>query len=85
MGRPFVWDTKTIRHGLNFTLTTTVGDIAAQKFTSPDGTATVASAEPHYLLRMEAQKKGTMDFSDWNKPATVTGRRVRRLTAVRRS
>ena len=27
LGLPFVWDTKTIRHGLNFTLTTTVGDI----------------------------------------------------------
>ena len=27
VGLPFVWDTKTIRHGLNFTLTTTVGDI----------------------------------------------------------
>ena len=27
VGLPFVWDVKTIRHGLNFTLTTTVGDI----------------------------------------------------------
>jgi predicted nucleotidyltransferase len=27
VGLPFVWDAKTIRHGLNFTLTTTVGDI----------------------------------------------------------
>jgi len=27
LGLPFVRDTKTIRHGLNFTLTTTVGDI----------------------------------------------------------
>lgn len=27
MGLPFVWDAKTIRRGLNFTLTTTVGDI----------------------------------------------------------
>jgi predicted nucleotidyltransferase len=27
VGLPFVWDTKTIRHGLNFTLTTTVGDV----------------------------------------------------------
>ena len=27
VGLPFVWDTKTIRHGLNFTLTTTIGDI----------------------------------------------------------
>src|SRR5207247_7333451 len=27
MGLPFVWDTKTILHGLNFTLTTTIGDI----------------------------------------------------------
>src|SRR5207247_2527417 len=27
LGLPFVWDTKAIRHGLNFTLTTTVGDI----------------------------------------------------------
>ena len=26
-GLPFVWDAKTIRHGPNFTLTTTVGDI----------------------------------------------------------
>jgi predicted nucleotidyltransferase len=26
-GLPFVWDAKTIRHGLNFTLTTTIGDI----------------------------------------------------------
>jgi predicted nucleotidyltransferase len=26
-GLPFVWDSKTIRHGLNFTLTTTIGDI----------------------------------------------------------
>ena len=27
LGLPFVWDTKTIRHGLNFTLTTTFGDV----------------------------------------------------------
>ena len=27
LGLPFAWDTKTIRHGLNFTLTTTVGDV----------------------------------------------------------
>ncbi|MGC2628120.1 MAG: hypothetical protein WA269_14915 [Candidatus Udaeobacter sp.] len=27
VGLPFVWDAKTIRHGLNFTLSTTVGDI----------------------------------------------------------
>lgn len=27
LGLPFVWDAKTIRHGMNFTLTTTVGDI----------------------------------------------------------
>ncbi len=26
-GLPFGWDAKTIRHGLNFTLTTTIGDI----------------------------------------------------------
>src|SRR5262249_39463877 len=26
-GLPFVWDVKTIRLGLNFTLTTTIGDI----------------------------------------------------------
>ena len=27
MGLPFAWDTKTIRNGLNFTLTTDLGDI----------------------------------------------------------
>jgi predicted nucleotidyltransferase len=27
LGLPFVWDTKTIRSGLNFTLTTTLGDV----------------------------------------------------------
>ena len=49
----------------------TVGNIQAQKFKSSDGTATVTATEPHYLLRMEDPKKGTMDFSDWNKPTTV--------------
>ena len=27
VGLPFVWDAKTIRHDLNFTLTTTIGDV----------------------------------------------------------
>ena len=37
-----------------------------------DGTATVAAAEPHYLLRMEDPKSGAMEFSGWNKPAPVS-------------
>ncbi|SFW85347.1 hypothetical protein [Amycolatopsis australiensis] len=50
---------------------TTVGGTPAQTFTSTDGTLTVAAAEPHYLLRMQQPKDGTMEFSDWNKPTTV--------------
>jgi hypothetical protein len=50
----------------------TVDGAAALKFTSPDGTATVAADEPHYLLRMQDPKSGAMDFSDWNKPVTAT-------------
>lgn len=50
----------------------TSGGVPALTFTSPDGTATVAAAEPHYLLRMQAAKSGTLEFSDWDKPTTVT-------------
>ena len=51
---------------------TTSGGVPALTFTSTDGTATVAAAEPHYLLRMQAPKNGTLEFSDWDKPTTVT-------------
>ena len=51
---------------------TTSGGVPALNFTSPDGTATVAATEPHYLLRMQAPKSGTLEFSDWDKPTTVT-------------
>ncbi|GLY39842.1 hypothetical protein Amsp01_058650 [Amycolatopsis sp. NBRC 101858] len=51
---------------------TTTGGVPALTFTSVDGTATVAAAEPHYLLRMQAAKEGTLEFSDWDKPTTVT-------------
>ncbi|WP_326948162.1 MULTISPECIES: hypothetical protein [unclassified Amycolatopsis] len=51
---------------------TTAGGVPALNFTSSDGTATVAAAEPHYLLRMQEPKSGTMEFSDWDKPTTVT-------------
>ncbi|WP_206784925.1 hypothetical protein [Amycolatopsis sp. MtRt-6] len=44
----------------------------ALTFSSTDGTATVAAAEPHYLLRMADPKNGAMEFSDWNKPTTVS-------------
>ncbi|WIX98831.1 hypothetical protein QRX60_32860 [Amycolatopsis mongoliensis] len=50
---------------------TTSGGVPAQTFTSPDGTATVAAADPHYLLRMQDPKSGTLEFSDWDKPTTV--------------
>ncbi|VVJ17961.1 Lipoprotein [Amycolatopsis camponoti] len=51
---------------------TTAGGVPALTFTSTDGTATVAATEPHYLLRMQAPKNGTLEFSDWDKPTTVT-------------
>ncbi|MEV6628008.1 hypothetical protein AB0M83_37400 [Amycolatopsis sp. NPDC051106] len=51
---------------------TTAGGVPALTFTSVDGTATVAAADPHYLLRMQAPKEGTLEFSDWDKPTTVT-------------
>jgi hypothetical protein len=51
---------------------TTSGGVPALTFTSADGTATVAAAEPHYLLRMQEPKSGTLEFSDWDKPTTVT-------------
>ncbi|WP_318306339.1 hypothetical protein [Amycolatopsis solani] len=50
---------------------TTLGGVPALNFTSTDGTATVAADAPHYLLRMQDPKSGTIEFSDWNKPATV--------------
>ncbi|MEV6830062.1 hypothetical protein [Amycolatopsis sp. NPDC051102] len=51
---------------------TTLAGEPALNFTSPDGTATVAAAEPHYLLRMQDPKSGAMEFSDWNKPSTLS-------------
>ncbi|MFB9685057.1 hypothetical protein [Amycolatopsis plumensis] len=51
---------------------TTVAGTPALSFPSSEGTATVAAAEPHYLLRMSDPKTGAMEFSDWNKPATVS-------------
>jgi hypothetical protein len=51
---------------------TTAAGVPALTFTSSDGTATVAAAEPHYLLRMADPKSGTMEFGDWDKPTTVT-------------
>ncbi|EOD70608.1 hypothetical protein [Amycolatopsis vancoresmycina] len=51
---------------------TTLAGAPALSFTSPDGTATVAATEPHYLLRMQDPKSGAMEFSDWNKPTTVS-------------
>jgi hypothetical protein len=50
---------------------TTLAGTPALSFTSPDGTATVAAAEPHYLLRMQDPKNGAMEFGDWDKPTTV--------------
>ncbi len=51
---------------------TTIGGAPALSFASSDGTATVAATEPHYLLRMSDPKEGAMEFSDWNKPTTVS-------------
>ncbi|MGK3204399.1 hypothetical protein [Amycolatopsis sp. MEPSY49] len=51
---------------------TTTDGIPALTFTTSDGTATVAAGEPHYLLRMQEPKSGTLEFSDWDKPTTVT-------------
>ncbi|MDQ7805511.1 hypothetical protein Q5425_17320 [Amycolatopsis sp. A133] len=51
---------------------TTLAGTPALTFTSPDGTATVAATEPHYLLRMQDPKSGAMEFGDWNKPTTVS-------------
>lgn len=51
---------------------TTLAGAPALNFTSPDGTATVAATEPHYLLRMQDPKSGAMEFGDWNKPTTVS-------------
>ncbi|OXM60563.1 hypothetical protein [Amycolatopsis vastitatis] len=50
---------------------TTLAGMPALSFKSVDGTATVAAAEPHYLLRMADPKHGAMEFSDWNKPTTI--------------
>jgi len=50
---------------------TAVGGTPALKFTSPDGTATVAAEEPHHLLSIQDPKNGAMTFSDWNKPVTA--------------
>jgi hypothetical protein len=50
---------------------TTIAGIPALNFTSPDGTATVAAGEPHYLLRMQDPKSGTIEFTDWDKPTTI--------------
>ncbi|RSM49018.1 hypothetical protein DMA12_04675 [Amycolatopsis balhimycina DSM 5908] len=50
---------------------TTLAGTPALSFKSVDGTATVAAAEPHYLLRMSDPKDGAMEFSDWNKPTTI--------------
>ncbi|WP_410575349.1 hypothetical protein [Amycolatopsis sp. cmx-4-61] len=51
---------------------TTLAGAPALTFTSPDGTATVAATEPHYLLRMSDPKNGAMEFGDWNKPTTIS-------------
>jgi hypothetical protein len=51
---------------------TTLAGAPALSFASSDGTATVAATEPHYLLRMSDPKNGAMEFSDWNKPTTVS-------------
>jgi hypothetical protein len=51
---------------------TTVAGAPALTFTSSDGTATVAATAPHYLLRMSDPQHGAMEFTDWNKPATVS-------------
>ena len=51
---------------------TTLAGAPVLSFASSDGTATVAAAEPHYLLRMADPKNGAMEFSDWNKPTTVS-------------
>jgi hypothetical protein len=50
---------------------TTVDGAPALKFTSSDGTATVAAEEPHYLLSVQDPKSGAMSFSDWTKPVTA--------------
>lgn len=50
---------------------TTLAGTPALSFKSSDGTAVVAAAEPHYLLRMSDPKQGAMEFSDWNKPTTI--------------
>ncbi|WP_329051159.1 hypothetical protein OG738_03550 [Amycolatopsis sp. NBC_01488] len=50
---------------------TTFAGTRAVNFTSPDGTATVAADEPHYLLRMQDPKSGTLEYTDWNKPTTI--------------
>ena len=42
------------------------------KYNSSEGTAYVAADEPHYLLLLQQAGKGTMNFSDWDKPVTVT-------------
>lgn len=51
---------------------TTLAGAPALTFASSDGTATVAATAPHYLLRMSDPKNGAMEFSDWNKPTTVS-------------
>jgi hypothetical protein len=50
----------------------TVNGASVLKYTSSEGTAYVAAEEPHYLLLLQAAGKGTMNFSDWDKPVTVT-------------
>jgi hypothetical protein len=50
----------------------TVNGASVLKYTSSQGTAYVAADEPHYLLLLQAANEGTMNFSDWDKPVTVT-------------
>ncbi|GAB3147948.1 hypothetical protein [Amycolatopsis sp. NPDC004378] len=45
--------------------------VTAQTYSSSEGTATVSTTEPHYLLRIVQPKTGTIDFADWDKPAPV--------------
>ncbi|HEY2060305.1 hypothetical protein [Amycolatopsis sp. NBC_01480] len=50
----------------------TVNGASVLKYNSSEGTAYVAADEPHYLLLLQQAGKGTMNFSDWDKPVTVT-------------
>ncbi|SEP07451.1 hypothetical protein SAMN04489732_103501 [Amycolatopsis saalfeldensis] len=49
----------------------TVNGASVLKYSSSEGTAYVAADEPHYLLLLQQPNKGTMNFSDWDKPVTV--------------